>query len=261
MMKLYIIILISIIIIISLVFYYTKKINIINLVLYSNSDEYDLMYNLTRNYYKKFTNVKTIYYKFNETIISDYVLENDILHIKGKETYVPGILDKTIKAFEYVNNFEFDYVIRSNISTIINFDLLTKYLTNNKIEYGGGFEFTLENIDKQGGIVDETYFGTKYASGTSIILSKKTLNEIVNKKSYVNYSIIDDVAFAILIDQLNIEKKYIPKEYFIFVPDEHGDMEKIKNVIKDKSYIFYRNRNSDRKTDVAQMKTIIDYLM
>ena len=70
---------------------------------------------ITRKYYSKFSNVKTIYYKFNEDLINEYDLKDDILIIQGKESFIPGILDKTIKAFQYiVDNYTFDYVIRSN---------------------------------------------------------------------------------------------------------------------------------------------------
>ena len=81
---------------------FTNDISIINLVLYSNDNEYEKMYDLTKKYYSKFTNVKTIYYSFDENIIHEYELNDDILRIKGKETYIPGILEKTINAFKYI---------------------------------------------------------------------------------------------------------------------------------------------------------------
>jgi len=239
--------------------------SIVNLVLYSKNPEYDEMYNITRKYYSRFHNVKTIYYRFNPDITTDYELIDDVLNIKGEETYVPGILDKTVKAFEYVNkNYTFDYLVRSNISTIINFDLLCEELQNQKtpIQYGAGTKMVLNWLDEPSGIVDKTYFGTVYGSGTSIILSKDTLAKFLSKKQYIHYNLIDDVAIGVLFDEQikDVKKSFTDIRYFYSVPDVNGDPDKLLALIKDKPYIYYRNRQSSRKIDIEQMKIIADYL-
>ena len=246
---------IIIIILILFINFKKKSITIINLVLYSNNDEYDEMYKLTRKYYKKFNNVKTIYYKFNEYNKEEYELNDDILNIKGKETFIPGILDKTIKAFKYINNnYKFDYIVRSNISTIINFDLLTNYLKYNKFDYGGGLKMIVYSINKSYGIVDNTYFGKEYASGTSIIISKEMVDKIINNQNNINYTVIDDVAIGMLINE---NKKFIPNDFYMMVPN-YDNQNDLINEIKNKNYIFFRNRQSERKKDLIQMKTIIN---
>jgi hypothetical protein len=58
----------------------------------------------------------------------------------------------------------------------------------------------------------------------------------------------------------NISQQYIPENRFIFISDENGNSSKIIESIKDKNYIFYRNRQPNRKTDVKQMEVIISYL-
>lgn len=238
-------------------------ISIVNLVLYSKSDEYDEMYKITRKYYSRFSNVKTIYYRFNPDIHSEYELIDDVLNIKGKETYVPGILDKTVKAFEYANkNFTFDYLVRSNISTIIEFDLLCEELQKTPIQYGAGTKMVLNWLDTPSGIVDKTYFGTVYGSGTSIILSKNTLANFLGNKTFLHYNLIDDVAIGVLFDEKipDIKKTFTDIRFFFSVPDVQGDPDKLLALIKDKPYIYYRNRQSSRKIDISQMKIIADYL-
>lgn len=237
---------------------FTSNITFINLVLYSNDKEYDKMYDLTKKYYSRFSNVKTIYYKFNEDQPDEYELNGDILLIKGKETYIPGILEKTVKAFQYIeNHYKFDYVIRSNISTIVDFDLLTEYLQGTPIQYGGGLK-NIINGDKNHPDLENLV----YASGTSIIFSRTVLKEFLNKKQHIRNDLIDDVSIGLLMrDHLpNITQHYIPENRFIFIPDEYGDRSKVMDIIRDKSYIFYRNRQPDRKIDVKQMEIIIDYL-
>ena len=71
-----------------------KDIKILNLVLYSKDNSYDKMYDITRRYYAKFyPQVKTIYYLFDDSI-SNPTFKDDILLIPGKESYLPGILQK-----------------------------------------------------------------------------------------------------------------------------------------------------------------------
>lgn len=262
--KYYLLIIILIVFIISIVNKkwgesFTNNISFVNLVLYSNDKEYDKMYELTSKYYSKFSNVKTIYYKFDENIVNDYELRKNILHIKGKETYIPGILDKTIKAFQYIidNHSHFDYVIRSNISTIVDFHLLTTYLQETPIQFGGGLKNGIRG-DKNHPDLENLIF----ASGTSIILSNATLKDLLNKKHHIRNDLIDDVSIGVLMrDHLqNIEQHYIPENRFIFISDENGESSKILDIIKDKSYIFYRNRQPNRKTDIKQMEIIIEYL-
>ena len=229
----------------------------VNLVLYSENEEYNQMKEITQQYYKKFENVKTIYYKFDNNIVDKYRMEGNVLKIKGTENYLPGILEKSIKAMEYVakNENEFDYLVRSNISTIVDFGLLDKELKKNPIEYGGGLINILQMIDKNGGIVDDTYFGLEYVSGTAIIFSKKILEQLVNKKNKLNYKIIDDVAIGLFMrDEIKKPAQQVKEGSFVVVSDKMNDK------ISKKSYIFYRNRNDNRKTDVKNMRAIVDYL-
>jgi hypothetical protein len=227
-----------------------KQIKYVNLVLYSEDKDYKQMKEITEKYYKKFENVTTIYYKFEKDITNKYEMEGNVLKIKGTESYLPGILDKTLKAIEYVvdKNYGCDYLVRSNISTIVDFELLDKELRKNPIEYGGGLINELQMIDKSGGIVDDTYFGLKYASGTAIVFSKKTLDQVIAKRDKINYKLIDDVAIGLLMrDELKKPVEQVGS--FLVVSDG--------NMPDKKSYVFYRNRSSNRQTDVKNMRIII----
>ena len=235
-----------------------NNLSILHLVLYSNSELYDNMYNLTRKFYKKNKNVKTIYYKFCEDIVDDYVLIDDILYIKGTESFRPGILEKTLKTFKFFENeaTKYDYIIRSNISTIINFNLLIPELIRKPINYSGGLMMTLYWTDVAGGLPDDTWRGTKFASGTAIMFSKEAFMYLIQNLDLLHKDIIDDVSIAIFFN------KYFPSfindfsddSQFLFVEDLHGNYDNIKI---DK-VIFYRNRNdNDRNLDYIQMENII----
>ena len=230
---------------------FSGSLKYVNLVLYSDDKDYNQMKEITENYYKKFENVTTIYYKFDKGISNKYEMYGNVLKIKGTESYLPGILEKTVKAMEYVvdKKYDCDYLVRSNISTIVDFGLLDKELSKKPIEYGGGLINELKMIDKSGGIVDDTYFGLKYASGTAIVFSKNTLEQVMAKRDKINYKLIDDVAIGLLMrDELKKPAEQVGS--FLIVSDG--------SEIGKKPYMFYRNRSSNRTTDVKNMKRIIE---
>jgi hypothetical protein len=227
-------------------------VKILNLVLFSHNKEYDDMYRITRDYYRRFSNVTTIYYTFSESIDGSESLRDDILYLHGKESYIPGILDKTMKAFSYgVKTFpSYDYIVRSNISSIINFSLLQNNLRSNPIQYGGGLLLTYSINGND--IV--------YASGTSIIIGMALAKELCKKTDKARYDIIDDVAIGALIKEYFPTVTPVSIGHFALLPNMNGVCNLQHLSLSDT--IFYRNRSStDRNIDVQQMKCIVDSLL
>ena len=244
------------------------SLSFLNLVLYSsdNGGPYDKMYEETNEYYKKFPNVKTVYYRFSNDISNNYLdTVTNILYIKGIETFIPGILDKTIKAFEYFKEDNYNYIIRSNISTLINFNLLNDELMKHPVEYSTGLFSSLDHEDPGSGITKERLEsikglkGVKYPAGTAIILSKNIMKQLLDNKNLLETDIIDDVAIGLFFSKYypNIKLENIFDGRYLFVPDMEGNYEKNKEVIMNKNYIFYRNKNNNRDIDLIQLKQII----
>ena len=115
---------------------------IINLILFSNNNIYLKMKKILDSYLIIYSNINKnfmfLYYCYDPNINSEYLIKNNILFFKGKETFNPGITTKTIKAIKFIqDNFEYDYIVRSNISTVINFSELFRFLEKNIVLYGG----------------------------------------------------------------------------------------------------------------------------
>jgi len=245
-----------------------ENMKILHLVLFSHDQggPYDSMHQILSKYYKEFPHVKTIFYCFSPDISSMYELKDDILYIQGNETYVPGILDKTILALDYFkdeiqNNH--DFVVRSNISTIVNFNILIPLLeVNPSLEYGGGYINTLAWMDEKGGVKDETWYGTRFGSGTSILLSKWVAQDVINRKDLIRRDIIDDLAIGIFIREhrKDIHPEGLPGNVFIFVPNTEGDKTALETMVEKGNYAFFRNHNGNREIDLEQMKILIDVL-
>lgn len=246
---------------------------LLNLVLYSNSspdhnEGYEIMQEILNRYYKTFEpNVHTIFFKYTHDLDLDYELKDNILHIKGVESLMPGVLEKTLKAFKIIKDYEYDYVIRSNISSIINFKILIEELQKNPISFYGGCNI----MDLQwtgGGITDSTWYGTKFSSGTSIILTRAALNFIIDNEHLINKTIIDDLTIGILIREYkpDIIPQQLDSSFYkntpCFFTNNGFDLQGLIDFVKKDKTILYRNRCYNcRKVDEVQMKLIVDILM
>ena len=251
----------------------------LNIVIYCDSkdnDDYQQMKQITSFYYKSFgENVKTLYVKYNENTEKQIEEINDELIINGKETWIPGILDKTLDAFDYIvsKNLldQYDYCIRTNISTIIDFHLLEKELTQNPIKwYGGGKSMELKW--RATGMEDDSWLGTFFVQGTSIILSKDAVKFMCANRDKFHKEFIDDVAIAVFVKE-HLSHSYPPQQIadglFQDIPHfiENGKHNPIKllEMVSNNNIIFYRNncifQNSKRQIDVFHMKIIVQELL
>ena len=219
------------------------------MVLFSKGPDYDEMYKITRDYYRRFDNVLTIYYLFSGKEEGEPYLDGDILYLPGKETYLPGILDKTMGTFSYVrkNYPDYDYYLRTNISTIVDINRLLEKLDKEHISYGGGLLHIGKGYrDPSCGIENDRYEGLTYVWGTAILFSNEMFKRFVDHSNQIDRSVIDDVAIGKLAIDLKIKATEISVE------------QNIKN--KSLKPIVYRNKSDDRKKDVVRMREIVKHI-
>jgi hypothetical protein len=226
-------------------------VRIINLILFSRSEQYDQMRDILRGYLKN-CGVKYFFYCYDETISADYKIDGDYLLIRGKESFVPGIFAKTVSAFEIVMQFEFDYLVRSNISTVVDFHQLEQYLKNNpSAKYTGSKILAIKWKDPACGIYDDRYNGERYIAGTGITLSREMVHLIVNNQNKINLSVIDDLGIGLFYKQFNIFPEGLR------FPRAH-----VMN--SNKYYVgtmFYRNKSPDRNQDIANMRCVVEQMI
>ena len=227
------------------------------LSIYSKNKQYDEMLTIQRSYLHKFPNITTYFIDFREHQTNPIEIEEDFIYVKGKNTYL-NITYKTIESIEYaVKHLSFDYLIRTNMSTIINIPTLIAYCSTLRKTnlYTGGRILTLHWPDKKSGIKDQTHWGSKFVSGTSIMMSYDVANSMIKQKSKINYDVIDDVAIGLFMQE------YLPSAYYyncalFFVTRKNMNPSEI-----DKKFVFFRNRAyKNRVGDVNQMKMIRNIL-
>jgi hypothetical protein len=246
-----------------------SKFKILNLIIYNDKSPYEknMKNELEKLYNNNYNNfVKQFFICFNNNITKPVEEDRNILYIKGKETFIPGILDKTIKAMEYCfNNYDFDYLVRSNISTVIDFKKIPFYkIPLDKIGYASSLIFNIQKLDPKSGIINNTLFGTKFAMGTNIILNKLGFKYILDNKESINMDIIDDVSIGLLMKKITTPIT-LCSTFILNVkkPGEHSNNRCSTFIFNklDKKGTIFRNKSKNRKTDVKRIKKIVNMLL
>ena len=235
-----------------------RKFSILNLILFSNENcvyrEYYLkMVELQKEYMKSYksnnNNIIFYFYCYKEDLQEEYMIEDDVIYIKGVESYVPGILEKTIKAFEITKNMEYDFLVRSNISTVIDYSKLDNllYKIPDDIIYAGGSCRLLTGLNHPYGI--HKVYNIPFILGTSIILKKEGVYKLINNKNLLSETIIDDVAIGLFFNHFG-DKPYGFDSYYRY------NLSCVSNDV-----IFYRNRQceeaTERENDIINMQNIL----
>ena len=129
----------------------------------------------------------------NDGPLSDIVeLDHEAMTIfvKGDETYIPGILNKTIEAIRAIGLSNYDFIWRTNLSSVLDFAGLAKYIDSlyvSSMFYGG---FTGLSVDGT----------TSFASGAGFLMSRDVAIYLVSNRDLLRWDLIDDVAIGALLE-------------------------------------------------------------
>lgn len=213
--------------------------NIIILIIASNnSNEYIEMQNIWRKYMNNHPNIKSFFIKNDLNIDTDIYLNENLntIYTKDIETYSPGIFNKTIKSIEYcLNNFKFDYIYRTNLSSFLELNKMYNFISNNHIEYGG---------------VIGNHNNINFASGSGFFISKEACNFLINYDRQININeYLDDVIIA----------KILTKKYKIDFIDRI-DINKVDNIstYNTDTGIFHYRCKSDCFHTLSIMNNLYD---
>jgi hypothetical protein len=243
-----------------------SKFNILNLILFSNKNSlapsfeeeyYSKMIQLQKEYIKSYSgnNITFYFYCYKEDLEEEYIIEDNMIYIKGTESYVPGILEKTMKAFEITKNIEYDFLLRSNISTVVDYSKLNEILHEipDNVIYAGGSCLIHTWLDHDYGI--HKIYNIPFILGTSIILKKEGVNKLIENKILLHETIIDDFAFGLFFSYFG-DKPHGFDIYYRY------NLHCMTNDI-----VFYRNRLSygtevvDRTIEIDNMTNVIQQII
>lgn len=174
---------------------------------------------------------------------------NDIT-IRGEESIFPGVLIKTSRALAYclTTGVAFDWVVRANISTAINF---------------AHFPYGEAAVHEYAGSRVGVHAGVAFVGGTDITLSRRCAELLLQHERELDYSQLDDIAIATLMARLGVAPHQFqnsrresggapPGEYrnetFSTAPPTPGMVT---------GGYTYRHRTADRDADARQLAAII----
>tara|TARA_X000000368_G_C22845860_1_gene629771 strand:+ start:113 stop:850 length:738 start_codon:yes stop_codon:yes gene_type:complete len=241
---------------------------ILMLFIYSDDELYNKMLKLQQQYVHSHRYITSYFVQMSPNIEKDIIIKNDIIYVKGNESKM-NILKKTIKALELLIHREnYDYVIRTNMSTVTNLNLLYEYCSRlpNKNIYSGGRFLELEWLDKNYGINDTSLFGTIFLQGCFIVFSIDIIKKIIQNQDLLDFSIIDDVSIGIYIKKytdINLANMEQIKPEFCL---DNLEKSKLINYSNNTKYVAYRNHRikkysyGNREVDIPEIANQIKCL-
>jgi hypothetical protein len=183
----------------------------------------------------------TLFIRNSETIEGDILLQDNILYFKGSESQVPGIMQKTVKAFEYcLHNYSFDYLIRTNLSSFWDIENLERYNAKTPIT-----EVTC---------IIGNFPTFSFPSGSGYIVPQKYIEPIVQQKNNISYTMDnDDVVMGIVFAQLGIPMKLGMR--CDLYDDIRNNMLTSEDILRyrNEGHYHYRIKGHDRAIDTRLM--------
>jgi hypothetical protein len=227
--------------------------NILILCIFDETDRNKKMQHFHRDNFVKHASIDYYFITYDQNLMEDFKLINDTLLIKGNEHYM-NILDKTISSFGYfINKKKYDFVVRTNISTVFNYSLLYTFLqdTPRNNVYTGGLFFKLAWIDEVYGITKaniEKYNlnGLEYFQGTCIILSYDVVKFIMDNSDKLIRDVIDDVSIGLFI------KEHLPDAYLTYRNVKYSVIKKGDKIYNINS-VLYRHKSCNDDEDIKDM--------
>ena len=160
------------------------------------------------------------------------------------ESLIPGVLDKTLYAFDCLMGNDYDYLIRTNMSSFIMIDKLTEYINSlNKTGIYNGFS-----------LVHKKH---QYVLGWNICMSKDVVSYVLEHKEQIDRTLIDDYTLGVLLSKVYRTQPIsdIRLEESVQCTPEYVE-KLLKNDIG--SYLFRIKNHSNRNIDIDYLKYLTE---
>lgn len=197
--------------------------------------------------FKLYKNALYFFIKFDPSLKVDVLIQDNYLIFKGSESYIPGILNKSLKAISLISDFyKFEYIIRTNLSSCWQLYNLEQML--NKYHY----------LDNNIYAVIGNYNGINFPSGAGIIIPYKSALFIANNSNDFNSDFADDVEFGTFLKRHNIPLIGLERcDYFI---TEKSSNDIIKYLQTTNNIYHYRILYDRDEQDSYINSIILDYI-
>lgn len=228
------------------------KIKVTFLIIASGESIYD---DMKREIHRYFTAMKADgcphehYFLYGKDYDTAFKVEDADLVLPCTDSWKGGILAKTILACKRIHLTNFQYCVRTNLSSIFHIDNLIELMANLPREacYAG---------------VTGVKHGRRFVSGSGMILSPDAVNILASfddteVRTIENDTVNDDVRIAEILGKQSITATFPPAyKRNIF---DNGIIQ--RDITKYPSTIQFRFKSANRSNDVACMKCVVDQLL
>lgn len=232
----------------------SKKVVILVMSSTSKSEYVNLEESIKKTWYNlRNDDVEIIFYKDNQNLTekSNYPIRNDCDLILPINDGFYTLNQKTLMAFDWVcQNYEFEYLYRSNLGAFVDIEVMLKFLNNKSREK---FYCGIHGID-------EFYFRrpVKFISGSGYFLSKDLVNLALQNTHQWPWQVVDDVALGYILIEINgiqPSEDGMRKD----ICDDEIEYKRAAEVVEfiDEDLIYhYRLRSNNRNGDITIMKEL-----
>ena len=179
--------------------------------------------------------------------------ENTLRFPEVQETLRPGVLIKTIKAFEYIRGLNVRYVFRTNLSSFLILDSLSKLsdtLPTTSVYCG---KLLLKAIPE----MHLKHYTNAFVSGAGIWLTPDTMERVINELSPEHYELhYDDVLIGSVLE--NCIKDY-NKRYDLIDNQKRTHDDVIKEIQQQEHYHVRLKNAADRSLDIYYAQLLTNY--
>jgi hypothetical protein len=223
-----------------------KNYSIIFLILDSDNEPiYDYNRHIWRQYMNTNPNILCMFIKYDNQLQEEvkYIPDLNTLYIKGEEKYeCNAIYTKTLIALKYIDaNFEYKYVIRTNLSSFWNFDNLQKYLDER--QHGKYLMGWL--------VHNKNDCDNPFISGTGIIIPNN-LVPLIFKHTNTNH-VMDDIEISEFYRSQQIGIICARRKHHTFVSKfefkSKAEIDSHFEKIKDQHIIYYRIKSTKNREE------------
>jgi len=122
--------------------------------------------------------------------------EGDTFFVQGAESLHPGILDKTVAALRHYLDRRYDFILRTNLSSLWLFDR---------------FAQVLEDMPSSGVYAGVNSSVRRYVSGGGLLLSCDVARLLVDNMHLNTTNCVDDVDIGCVLEALGVEIRSFPQ--------------------------------------------------
>jgi len=201
---------------------------------------------------KKYDNID-FYFLYNDpNIENEHIVAGNNIFFQEKETRIPGIFNKTISAFTICNYNNYDYIIRTNLSTFF---------------YIPGLLLFLQNADPTKIYAPLVKYSERYhyvfPVGFCIIIHKINVDKLMSNLSsikikYNTTGYPDDVLFGIIFKELKIpydtaiQSSLIKSDEIYNIVPSQTDLLNIKFIFRNRDYHLYIDKHDKKQNNIVK---------